>query len=144
MKIKKNRKGWMKIVEAFTTVLLIAGFLLIVVNEINIKEDNSELIFDLEYAMLREIQLDNSLRDSLLGLTLPSEWDLDFPQEIKDKINQRKPNFLECKTKVCEIQDDCILDSTPLNKEVFVQPAFISSNLSDYSPRQIKLFCWDK
>lgn len=138
----KNNRGWMKIVEAFVTVLLIAGFLLIVVNEINTPADNSQLIFDLEYAMLREVQLDNTLRDSILGLDL-SLGSVGAPNDVITKINNRKPNFLSCGAEICEIQDNCLSDSAPSNKEVFVQSAIITSNLSVYSPRKIKLFCWN-
>lgn len=139
----KNRKGWMKIVEAFVTVLLIAGFLLIVVNEVNTVPDNSQLIFDLEYGMLRELQLNDDLRTSILGLVLPAEWN-DITSNVKGNISKRKPNFLDCEAKICEIGDDCLASgSVPSDKEIYVQSAMISANLSDYLPRKIKLFCWN-
>jgi len=139
--MEKNKKGWIKIVEAFTSVLLIAGVLLIILSEVTTTEDVSQQIYDREYAILREIQLDNDLRKSVLDLDIASE-NKDAPADVQLIIDLRKPGFLDCEAIVCSIEDNCILNSAPENKDLFVQSSMISSNSEKYSPRQIKLFCW--
>ena len=53
----KNKKGWLEIVEAFTSVLLIAGVLIILAGNFRADTQNfSSQVYDLEHAILREIQ----------------------------------------------------------------------------------------
>jgi len=147
-RIKKNKKGWIKIVEAFTSILLIAGILLIILNRVDVTIDISQQIYDSEYAILREIQLNDSLRDEILSLTIPLDGIEDnspgFPKEINVTIDKRKPDHLGCEAKICQIDGNCILNLPPINRDIFVQSAIITANLDTYSRRELKLFCWNK
>ena len=141
----KNRKGWIKIVEAFTSILLIAGALIIIINSLGLRvPDSSIFVYDSEYAILKEIQLDNSLRNSILQTTIPAGDDEEnnIPQNVLDKIDLRKPAYLECEAKLCEIQDDCVLNTIPADRNIFVQSAFFGAEQDLYSPRKLNLFCW--
>ena len=110
---RKNRKGWMKIIEAFIAIMLIVSIFLIVASKVQIKEDSSSKITDVEASILREIQLDNNLREETLNInenSLPTQW-VGFPQE---KI----PDYLDCEARICNIGDLCILEGYP-NKDVY-------------------------
>lgn len=143
--MNKNKKGWIKIVESSTSVLLIAMILLILISDIDLSVDTSQQIYDVEYSILRRIQLDKDLRNDVL--TIPSlpveEGDDDFPTMVSDLITNRKPNYLDCKAKICEIKENCVLDDTVEGEEIFVQSALISANSGNYGLRRIKLFCWN-
>jgi len=134
-----------KIVEAFIALLLIAGVLLIVIDKGYIaKTDISSKVYDAEISILREIELDDNLREDILDSDLPMYWDNElFPQNLKNRIDERTPSYLECKAKICEMDEICTLDKY-LNKDIYVQSVVISANLEIYSPRQLRLFCWRK
>ncbi|MBD3247200.1 hypothetical protein GF378_01110, partial [Candidatus Pacearchaeota archaeon] len=54
----KDKRGWIRIIEAFIAVLLVAGALLIVINQGYIgKADISEQVYEVQLAILREIEL---------------------------------------------------------------------------------------
>jgi len=82
----KNKRGWIKIVEAFVAVLLIAGVVLIIIDKEYLKkEDISSEVYDTELKILKEIQLNNTLRENILTASpLPVNWDV-FPQNVKNK-----------------------------------------------------------
>ena len=140
----KNKKAWIRIVEAFVAILLIMGVLLIVMDKGYFKrEDISAEVYKIELSILREIQLDNELREEILNTNpLPVEWDdSDFPLEIKNKIISRLPTYLDCEAKICAINETCVLDEI-FDKEVYAQSVSIIAGLIEYNPRQLKLFCW--
>ena len=140
----KNRRGWIRIVEAFVAVLLITGVLLVIINEGYIgKKDISSKVYEIESSILREIQLNSSLRDEILEASgLPVNWDdSDFPEGVKDKINERTPEYLSCQAKICELESTCILDGN-YEEDIYAESALITANLETFSPRQLKLFCF--
>ena len=140
----KDKLGIIRIVEAFAMILLITGILLVVLNQGYVsKSDNSERIYESEQAILREIQLNNSLRNSVLSSDeLPVEW-WDFPSDVQNKIILKAPNNFECKAKICNLNDICVLDEE-IEDSVYAQKTIITANLEKYSPRKLKIFCWER
>ena len=147
--ILTNKKGWIRILEAFISILLVTTVLLILINKGFIgKQDISSDIYEVELSILREIQLDGELRGKILQADpLPIGWG-DFESEnlgdVKNKIRSRSPNYLECQAKVCEITDVCDLTEGFVDKDIYAQSVTITANLETYNPRQVKLFCWVK
>ena len=140
----KNKSGLIRIIEAFAMILIITGILLTVLNKGYIsKSDNSEKIYEIEQAILREIQLNNSLRNEILALEdLPIEWE-NFPLNVKNEIISEAPINFECEAKICNLHDLCGLNKE-IEKEIYVQKTIITANLEKYSPRKLKIFCWVK
>jgi len=146
--IKKNKRGWIRIVEAFVSILLISGVLLSVIDKGYFQnEDMSVKVYKAETAILKEIQLDEELRKEIINIDsnrLPISWDSPyFPINVSDRINERVPNYLECEAKICNITNDCDLGKI-LDKDVYAKATIISANLEKYNPSQLKLFCWTK
>jgi hypothetical protein len=146
MRILKNKKAWIKIIEAFVSILLIVGILLVFINSGIILED--PLIaktHNLESSILREIQLNDSLRENLITAELPVNWS-NFEDagllNIKSLIISKTPNYLNCQAKLCTINDICSSPSE-ISKNVYADSVIISATLQKYSPRQLKLFCWE-
>jgi hypothetical protein len=140
----KNKKGWIRIVEAFTMILILTGVFLIILNK-NPSIDFSQEIYEKEKEILMDIQLNNSLRESVLSPdieNLPIELS-GFSADLKNKIDDKTPNDLECGAKICILDDECIL-SNSVEKDTYTQEVIITSTLSTYSPRKLKLFCWEK
>lgn len=144
----ENKKAWLRIVEAFTTILLIAIVLLLILNRSSLsEEEKTEQITDLQYAILREIQLNSSLREDVLGASLSDQilwgdFDTNDLNEVKIKIEDRTPGQLNCSAKLCSLDSDCSFDED-LEKSIYSRSALISANLTDYNPRKLKLFCWE-
>jgi|TARA_B100001971_G_C18077212_1_gene476322 hypothetical protein len=140
----KQKKAWIRIIEAFVTILLITGILLIVLNKGYIsKNDNSEKIYEDEQVILREIQLNNSLRQEILNIgVLPVEWN-NLSENVKNKIIFETPSYLNCEAKICSVNEICVLNEIS-NKDIYVQKTIITATLEKNNPRQLKLFCWRK
>ena len=141
----KNKKAWIKIVEAFIAILLVTIVLLIIINSGYIKrEDISTRVYNTQISILREIQFNDTLRREILNVvSVPLEWD-GFPQNLKDKIIERTPNYLECNARICSPEDVCGFTGT-IDKDIYAESLLISASLeSGYNPKQLKLFCWTK
>ena len=133
-----NKRGWIRIVEAFIAVLLIAGVLLLVINRGYIgKTDISERVYQVQLAVLREIELDSGLREEILSSPLGEE----VPINIQEKIDKRMPDYLTCKAKICDLDAVCALDGY-IDSDIYAQAVAIAAQGDTYDPRQLKLFCW--
>ena len=65
--IRRNEKrGWIRIVEAFVAILFIMGVVLIVINKGYFKESNEEKVYQIQAEILREIQLNDEFRKEIL------------------------------------------------------------------------------
>ena len=140
-----NKKGWIKIVEVFIAILLITTIILMVIEEREDGKNYSARIYEIETKILREIELNETLRSEILNSSVPVEWG-DFDSQlsnVKEKIISRTPEYLTCEAKLCEIDDVCSLNET-VEKDIYTNPVTIFANLTTYNPRQLKLFCWEK
>lgn len=143
-----NKRGWIKIVEAFIAILIIVGVALFLYgNKSPQNKDLSSEIYPIQRAILDEIQNNEEFRTMIVGINdVPVIWEK-FEEnglgEIKEKIKEKTPTNLECVAKICKL-GNVICDIEYINKEVYAQPIVISTNVTDYSPKQLKLFCYLK
>ena len=136
-----EKKAWIRIIEAFVMILLITGILLVILNKGYVsKNDSSQKIYEDEQGILREIQLNDSLRQEILNVVLPVEWN-NFPENVKNKIISESPSYLKCEAKICNVNEICDINEIS-DKDIYVQQLIITATLEKYSPRQLKLFCW--
>ncbi len=142
----KNRKGWVEIVEVFIAILLLTGILLVVIESTPKQEDEKILkIYEKEASILRDIELNTTLRAEVLNSVPPVEWtgfDSSLPL-IKERIISFTPPDLECQAKICGMVDSCVIGEF-VKKNVYVSSVVISANLNTYSPKQLKLYCINK
>jgi hypothetical protein len=171
MNMKKNKRGWVEIVEAAISILLITVALLVVINKGYIgKSDISEGVYKTEVSILREIETNYTLREQILNVPLISlpvkKGDVEFPAGVSDLITKRTPAYLNCTEKLCNLCDGgicevgestlpCDLDIN-IEKDVYSQSVIISSIpailgdelIGDPNPtvmyRRLNLFCWQK
>ncbi len=138
-----SKKGWIRIVEAAFAILLIAGVFLILLNKGYIKtEDISKKVSETEISVLREIELNSSLRSKIIQTDVSTNPE-NVPQEIEDIIQKRMPSYLECKSKICELNNKiCTRSDLPLDKDVYVESVAIATDSEQYNPRQLRIFCW--
>ena len=101
----RNKRGWIRVVEAFVAILLITGVLLIVINKGYIgKKDISKQVYDTELSILREIELDDGLRNQILILPLNEVGGVVVTESnllnVWKKIKERPPEYLECEVNI--------------------------------------------
>lgn len=106
MMMRKNKKAWIKIVEAFIAVLLVTVALLILLNRGYFGgQRETTQVYDVQVSILREIRLDDQIRSDILSVdnsSLPVSWnDTLFPPSVKEKIIDRVPAHLECVANIC-------------------------------------------
>jgi hypothetical protein len=142
----KDKGGWIRLVEVFVSIMLLVGVMLIIsTNNSSGKSGLQEEITNKEVAMLRDIELNNTMRTEILNIaqaSLPLEWEdiqLQIP-EVSNRINSLTPKNLECVAKICILSDVCTVDWNAPG-DVYVKAVVISADLNNYSPRQLKLFC---
>jgi|SRR3989338_8269684 len=146
----KNKRAWMRVVEASAAILLIVIVLLTILSKGYIeKADISSVVSTKQVSVLREIELNETLRNSVLKVNasyLPIEMtNISFPLDIKEKIsNASILKFLECNARLCKLDNNACILETSVDKEVYVESVIITSNLTTYNPRKLRLFCWVK
>ena len=136
----KNKKAWLRIVEAFLAVLIITSVLLtVIVNQP--RESQSEEIHNMQRLILQQIALDDSLRaDVLIG----------EETNIEKFVNGMKPALWNSEIEICEIEDACGMTVFPeeaVGKEIYAEEILISSTPEKYdsdSIKKLKLFVWIK
>ena len=139
--LPKNKRAWVKIVEAFLSIMLIIGVMLIILSSGYVTDTNSsERAYQEEVSVLREIQLNRTLRGDIIRLSPPVSWN-NFPQNLKDKINETQG--YTCEAKICSFDAECELDYYP-DKNIYSQAVLISTDFNTYSPRQLRIFCWEE
>jgi len=154
--IMKNKRGWIEIVEAVIAVLLVATVLLIVINKGYLgKKDISENVYKTELSILREIETNEEFREEIVNVAeLPIEWE-NFPADIKTKIIERTPTYLECIGKICRLCEEEICatgeENLPCNIEERTQEDIYSQSIvinhllgENVVYRKLNLFCWTK
>jgi len=148
--IKKNmnKRGWIKIVEAFISILIVISVVLIVNNNQTKNEDLSSKIYPIQILVLREIELDNNLREKILAIPedqLPLEQEK-FQEKglgsILIKINERIPSNWMCVPKICSLDGNICELKEYLERDIYAKSVSIVADSSTYSPKQVKLFCY--
>jgi len=136
----KNKKGWIRIVEALVAILLIVGFLTLIINKGEQKSNLNSRIGLSENSILREIQINSTYRNYILGTSGTVEFE-DLDSNLNAQIISRTPEYLNCVGQICEFDNDCDYVENS-GKDIYGKSVFIGANSEVYSPKQLKLFCW--
>lgn len=146
----KNNKGWIRVVEVFMAIILIAGVLVFIISQKSFEEkDFSSEIYAKEDFILKKIQLNDALRTEIVSYNgdVPiSSLEEGFPPLTLEKINSEISSDIECYTQLCEINTGCFATEIQedVNKNIYSKAVSIFTNAHLYNPKQIKLFCWQK
>ncbi len=133
-----NKKGWLRIVEATLAVMLILGVLLTMSanKKVVVQNDLTPSI----NPILEEIASNMTLREIIINNSLESQ----AMSEISAVFNRTiiNPN-LGYEVKICHLNDSCGLTTYPSNApEIYSQERLITSTLSTYNPKKVKIFIW--
>lgn len=129
----RNKKAWLRIVEAFIAILLVASVLIILVVRAP-KQDEVDM-HEMQRFILEQVSMNETLRGEILDDTNVDKT------ETKAFISQSLPLRWNSTIGVCEVEEICGM-SFYVEKEVYADEILISSNLTKYSPKKLKFFVW--
>jgi len=133
--VLNNKRGWLRILESFIGVMIIAGVLLFIYSDQPKQKIDTSYISYLQSQVLDEIEINESLRNDILSgkITL-----------INKSAEAKIPNTMGFEVKVCELQDEVGCKGTYIEKERFTKDKIIATNLTFYSPKKVRLIIWMK
>ena len=136
MRIINNKHGWLRIFEAFVSVLLIMGVLLILLNKSSITQGNSDEILNLQKNILSSVDKDPVMRSQIL---------VNDTSGVKNYVKGIIPVGLNYSVQICEPLAACPLNVSNdiiINNDLYASTILIVSNNTFYNERQLKLFFW--
>lgn len=152
-KITRNKRGWIRIIEAFIAVVLIASVILIIYQRQVYKPNRDDEIKKIGRGILEDFERTEEMRGVVLALKqnetedekglkpYTEEYVLD--PRILGFMNERVPLRLAFEVKVCAPSFICSQNEY-VKKTVYVDEIIISSTLESYGPRKVKLYLWEK
>lgn len=132
---RKNKKAWLRIVEAFLAVIIILGTVLVIyTGQEGAKPDIAEDIYQKQRAVLDVISKNDSLRQDVLNKNTGPINDIIIkmiPNNWGFAINISEP------TKIASA-------NLPNDKDIYVTEVLVTSTLQEYSPKKLRFFVWLK
>lgn len=113
--MRKNKRGWIQIVEAVVAVLLVATVLLITINKGYIgKSDISESVYKTELSILREIETNDNFRTEMITLCNTGQICQEVTSPNQEFITQcmaspcqdKRTDLQLCDKKLCGVKRD--------------------------------------
>jgi len=145
----KDKRGWIRILEATIAVMIVAGVLIVVyAKQVDRGMDPADYFHSLQKQILMDVSASSDLRllvlnDNETGL------DLFVDGEIPDAFG----HFLRIcglgnMTDFCKIDDVGVVAEIK-DKDVFVEEIIVSADLGDgsnaeYDPKKVRLFVWER
>ena|SRR3989344_4142891 len=143
-----NKRGFLRIIEAAVAVMLVAGVLLFFISkQVNLGDQTQNKILDNENIILNEISQSSDFRN----IVLQQQEDVEISNNtiesglssIYNYARQRMPPQLNIKLKICSLNVVCGLNNYP-QVNVYSQSIAITSNVTTYNPKQLKMFAWQE
>ena len=128
-----NKRGWIRIVEAFIAILMIIGAILFIYVGQDQVPDISEDVHEKQSQILEVIVKNESLREDIIH---------DYNGRVDNIISNMIASNWDFATKICDVDDLCNLDITPNDRDVYVAERLVTSSLTEYSPKKIRFFVW--
>jgi len=131
-----QKKGLLKIVEVVIAIMILASVLLIAYSQTTERADISDYVSDLQNRILEDI----ASTDVLRGPVLAEDND-----SIIGFVDANMPANFDFEVRICDIgafAGLCRMTQS-VDKNVYVEERVISSNLTTYGPKKIRLFVWE-
>jgi len=138
IKIKEDKHGWIRIVEAFISVMIVMSVLLVVLaRQPEFQPTNEEEIGKVQSHILNLINQDVNLRNVVY-----SEEGGVYEELINSLINT---DLYSYEYTICPIDEVCPSSSNValLNQEVFVEQTVLGASLQSNESKIFKLFFWE-
>ncbi|MBT4136234.1 hypothetical protein HOD75_02060 [archaeon] len=132
----KEKKAWLRIVEAVIAIMIVISAVTIIISRQNTSVDISDVVYDRQEQILNVISKNDVLRTEILA---------ENNAGVDNYITQVIPPSWEFSTNICEPNAICSNpDQTVIDKDVYTSEILVASNLTDYTPKKLRLFSWGK
>jgi len=129
----ENKRGFLRILEAFIAVIMLLTVLLVVVVQQQPADDGAEAeIRSLQRHILNVVNQDLDIRAEILN---------NDTSGVNNTIESLLPSVYNYSVRVCPLNEICSLGYF-LDTDVFVDQTVISANLTEYDPKLLKIFFW--
>lgn len=145
--INKNKRGWITVLEATISVMIVSGVLMIAyANQGIVESSEEEYIFGLQKQVLSDISFRSDLRIIVLEAN---------ETKLSNFVGSKIPPAYRYYIKICDLDsttDHCKLNSSEYveirDKNLYVEEIIISANLGNgtsavYEPKKVKLYVWE-
>jgi hypothetical protein len=131
----KDRKAWLRIVEAFLAILIIFGAVLVILAKQDPKADIGEGVYERQRQILEIISKNDSLRSSIIA---------EDNSKVNAAISTMIPPSWNFAINICNLDNICPNPGSYENKDVYATEVVITSTLTQYSPKKLRFFVWSK
>lgn len=151
----KNKRGWVRILEATISVMIISGALLAVYSkQPYVKESREDYYYSLQEQILSDISLHSDLRSDVLLVKNDTPSDSNFTV-IDNFVKSKVPASVNYSIRICDLNittDYCRMKNDVYisvhDKDIFVDDVIISAEVGDgenpvYYPKKVRLFFWE-
>ena len=154
--MNKNKRGWIRILEATVSVLIVTGVLIFVYSK-NVDKglEPADYFYSLQKQILSDISMNSSLRLNVLNAddNNPDEGNYKI---LNDFVRDEILDFVGFYISICDLDSDedfCKMNSETYiatrEKDVFVKDIIVSAELgvgenAKYNPRTLRLYMWEK
>lgn len=140
---KTNKKGWIRIVEAFMAIVILLGFLLLMLGQMNKSNNSNSAIEENNAKILSGIESNLTLRNEVLSSSVPiNSSSPGFSPILLNYLNNNTLPVESCLMNICPPESECQLSSEP-NSNIYSSEVLVSANATLYSPRKVKVFCYN-
>jgi hypothetical protein len=154
--VMRNKRAWIRILEATMAVLIVSGVLLVVYAR---QSDRSVSPADYFYSLQRQVLADISSRSDLRLAVLNVNEDVETDDNfviVNDFVNSRVPEAFGYSLRICDLgsnADFCKMRSdvyiSTVDRDVFVEEIVISSEIGGGEdavgddPKKVRFFIWE-
>jgi len=134
----RNKKAWLRILEAFIAILLVAGVMFVLYVRQPDSIDKFEGIYRIQESILDEIANNKALREDILNDRKTIQ--------IETFIQDRVPASFDFDYEICIPEEICELSEYKgvEGKDIYSTERLITSSLEVFSPKKLKIFMWEK
>jgi len=133
----KNKKAWLRIIEAFIAILIVATVLFLVVSKQSTRANLESEIAEFLRGTLKQIAQRDDLREAVLTDNIP---------KLKPFIEGILPIWLDFDIKICDVGVVCALDHYPSSNpsNIYTDEVLIVADKENFkvNGRKLKLFVW--
>lgn len=127
--------------EATIAIMIFSSVLLFIYVNQNNETDISDGVYSIQKRFLDEVSLNEELRSKVL---------VEDEDYLNDFAQSYFPGYLNYSIEICNLTEQSHVCNLELNnynllldKNIYVQETIISANLTNYSPKIIRVFAWE-
>ena len=135
---KKNKRGWIMILEAFIAIMVLIGFFIATIQRQTPQPDIAANVYKVQQQILWEASDDNAIREDVIVNNQICS--------LENFVYLRTPSAFDYHVQTCDPPGLCPMNLSASEVkptgDVFVNDRILSTTLKEYNPTVIQLFFW--